>query len=158
MKALLISSCFAALGFLASCSDSESNAGNGNTSKNLLDSAKNLAAQAQDALGKMKDLDVSQLSSMSPEKMQELGKSAMGAIATQLDQVKDMASAEKAKGAIDPILEKLGALKGALAGQLPDVSKITEAIQGLQTRLGSNLDVMNALQPLLGKLQGLIGG
>ncbi|MBL8896851.1 MAG: hypothetical protein JNM84_04455 [Planctomycetes bacterium] len=158
MRALFLTTFLTASAFLASCTDSESNAGNDNTTKNLLDSAKNLAAKAQDALGKVKDLDVSQLSSMSPEKMQELGKSAMAAVATQLDQVKDLASAEKAKGTIDPLLEKLAALKGALAGQIPDASKITEAIQGLQTRLGSNLDVMNALQPLLGKLQGLIGG
>jgi hypothetical protein len=158
MKALLLSTCLAAAAFLASCSDSESDAGDTNSTKNLLDSAKNLAAKAQDALGKVKDLDVSQISSMSPEKMQELTKSAMAAVATQLDQVKDLASAEKAKGAIDPILEKLAALKGAFAGQLPDASKITQAIQDLQTRLGSNLDVMNALQPLIGKLQGLIGG
>lgn len=144
-----------ALGLVA-CGESESQASGDKGS--MLDSAKALAGKAQEQLGKLKDLDVSKLSTMTPEQVQELGKTAMTAVATQLDQVKDKATAENAKQALDPLLEKLGALKGALAGKLPEVSQVQTALQSLQARLGMNGDVMSLLQPVLAQIQGLIGG
>jgi hypothetical protein len=144
-----------ALGLVA-CGDSESQASGEKDS--LLDSAKVLAGKAAEALRNLKDLDVSKLSTMSPEQVQELGKTAMTEVATQLDRVKDKATAENAKQALDPILEKMGALKGALAGKLPDASQVQAAIQSLQARLGMNGDVMSVLQPVLSQIKGLIGG
>jgi hypothetical protein len=155
LRTISLLSPFVAIALL-SCGDDESHASNEKGS--LLDSAKALTAKAQEAMGKLKDLDVSKLSTMTPEQVQELGKSAMTAVATQLDQVKDKATAENAKQALDPILEKLGALKGALAGKLPDAAQVRSAIQSLQARLGMNGDVMSVLQPVLAQIQGLIGG
>jgi uncharacterized protein YaaN involved in tellurite resistance len=150
MNHLTCLSLFVALG-LCACDESESRAEE--TSKKFSEAAKQIAREAREALSRIADLDVGKLVEKTPDELEALGSSAMTAIAAQLDAVKDHATAERARSLIEPLLDKLAALKNALRGHLPDAAKVYDAMQSMAARVGT--EVMAVLQPLVTRLQNL---
>ncbi|MEZ6017351.1 MAG: hypothetical protein R3F49_19715 [Planctomycetota bacterium] len=146
-----------ALGLVAGCNKSDANAAAGDVTKSVGDAAKGLAEKAQSAFGGLKDLDLSKISSLDPAKLQEMGKTAMSTLATQLGSIKDVASAEGFKGMVEPMLEKLTGLKTALGGKLPDMETLKSALGSLTTKFPSGSEVMNVLKPVIEKLTSLVG-
>jgi len=146
-----------ALTLVTGCDKSDANAA-GDAMKSAGDAAKGAVQQASTALdGMMKDLDLSNLAKLDAAKLQELGKSAMATVATQLGNIKDLASAKSVSGALTPMLEKLDGLKTALGGKLPDLESVKSAISSLTTKFPTGGEVMEAIKPMLAKLTSLVG-
>jgi hypothetical protein len=141
-----------AAGLVAGCGDSNTNAagGAGNAAQDLL-------KQAQGALGDLSNLKLEDITKMDTSKLQDLGKSTMDAVVSKLGDVKDLASAESVKGLVEPLLEKLGAVKTALGGKLPNMEELKSTIASLTSKFTDGSDVMNVLKPLLDKLSKLVG-
>jgi hypothetical protein len=105
------------------------------------------------ASGAAEGLDLSKLS---PEAMKnkvgELGQT----VATKLDEIKDLASAESARAMLDPIAAQLGTLEQSLGANMPALASLQTAIDGITQRLGGDAKIMEVLQPLLDKLTALM--
>jgi hypothetical protein len=145
-----------ALGVLGGCDQSEVGAAAGDSMKSAGDALKGAAQQAGASLdGLMKDLEKN-LATLDTTKLQEHGKTAMAWIAAQLEAVKDLPSAQKVAGAVTPLLEKLEGVKTALGDKLPDVAEVKSAISSLKAKFQDS-EVMQALEPMLAKLESLIG-
>jgi hypothetical protein len=80
----------------------------------------------------------------------------MAAVATQLGNIKDLASAQSVSSTVTPLIEKLEGLKKALGGTLPDTATVKSAISSLTTKF-QNSEIMDAIKPMLTKLQNLVG-
>lgn len=158
MKTLRILPLALALGLATGCSKSETNAaGAGGAAGTLGDAAKGLADKAKSAFGDLSSIDPSSFATLEAGKLQEIGKTAMAAIASQLGSIKDVAGATSFKTTVEPMLAKLTSLKSALNGKLPDMDTVKTAIAAATTKLTGNADVMKVLQPVLDKLKGLVG-
>jgi hypothetical protein len=119
--------------------------------------ASGLTGQAGSALDALKGIELPSLDGLTPEQMKTKGGDAVKSIAAQLGSVNDLPGAEAVKKAIEPWLEKLGGLKETLGGVLPEGATLQGAIDAVKARLDPNGEVMKTLEPLLAKLQGLIG-
>lgn len=119
--------------------------------------ASNLGGQAGSALDALKGLELPNLDGLSGEQLMTKGGEAVKAIAAQLGSVNDLPGAEAVTKAIEPWLEKLGSLKESLGGVLPEGATLQGAIDAVKARLDPNGEVMKVLEPVLAKLQGLIG-
>jgi hypothetical protein len=113
-------------------------------------SAKELAKSAQ---GAAESLDLSKLT---PDAMKEKAGELMKTITTQLDEIKDRASATSAASVIGPLAEQLTQLKSTLGANLPDMGALRTAVEGLAKKFALDQDVMGVLKPLMEKLQGLL--
>jgi hypothetical protein len=119
--------------------------------------ASNLGGQAGSALDALKGMELPSLDGLSAEQLMTKGGDAVKAIAAQLGSVNDVPGAEAVTKAIEPWLEKLGSLKESLGGVLPEGATLQGAIDAVKARLDPNGEVMKMLEPVLAKLQGLIG-
>jgi hypothetical protein len=119
--------------------------------------ASNLSGQAGSALDALKGIELPSLDGLSAEQLMTKGGDAVKAIAAQLGSVDDLPGAEAVTKAIEPWLEKLAGLKESLGGVLPEGATLQGAIDAVKARLDPNGEVMKALEPVLAKLQGLIG-
>ncbi len=149
-----------ALGLIAGCSKSDASGTPGTAGdamKAVGDAAKGALDKATAAFDGLKDLDLSDVTKLDPAKLQEVGKSAMNGIAAQLGSITDLASAKNVVGELEPWMDKLGSLKTALSGKLPDMESVKTAISGLTSKFSGNADIMGALKPVIEKLQALIG-
>jgi hypothetical protein len=163
MKSLLFLPVVLALGLAAGCGESDVDASSGDPTKPAGDPTKSLGDTAKGAMDKAsetlaglsKDLDLSNLSNLDTAKLQQLGKDAMSTISTQLGNIKDLASAKSVSSALTPIIEKLGPLKSALGDTLPNMESVKSAISSLKAKFPTG-EIMEAIQPMLTKLQGLI--
>jgi hypothetical protein len=151
------------LGLVSSCNKSDVDAAPGDATKSANDAmksagdaAKGAAQQAGAAMETlMKDLSAD-FSKLDTTKLQQLGKDAMAAVATQLGNIKDLASAQSVSSNVTPLIEKLEGLKKALGGMLPDTATVKSAISSLTTKF-QNSEIMDAIKPMLTKLQNLVG-
>jgi hypothetical protein len=151
------------LGLVSSCNKSDVDAASGDAKqatgdamKTAGDAAKGAAQQAGAAMESlMKDLSAD-FSKLDTTKLQQLGKDAMAAVATQLGNIKDLASAQSVSSTVTPLIEKLEGLKKALGGTLPDTATVKSAISSLTTKF-QNSEIMDAIKPMLTKLQNLVG-
>jgi len=119
--------------------------------------ASGLTGQAGSALEAVKGFELPSFDGLNPEQLMTKGGDAVKSIAAQLGSVNDLPGAEAVKKAIEPWLEKLGGLKESLGGVLPEGATLQGAIDAVKARLDPNGEVMKTLEPLLAKLQGLIG-
>jgi hypothetical protein len=138
----------------AAASASESVGGAGSALGGL---ASNLGGQAGSALDALKGIELPSLDGLSGEQLMTKGGEAVKAIAAQLGSVNDLPGAEAVTKAIEPWLERLGSLKESLGGVLPEGATLQGAIDAVKARLDPNGEVMKVLEPVLAKLQGLLG-
>ena len=122
--------------------------------KDLADSAAEAGSGLMDSL---KELDVSKLGDLAPEKLTEMASGAVSSIGEQLGSIKDLADVESMKESLMPMLDKLGSLKDALGDKMPSMESLTSAVTGLKEKFAGDASILEALQPLLDKLQGLVG-
>lgn len=158
MKSFLIVPIALVLGLAAGCNESEPNAAPKDPMKTAGDAVKGATEQASAAVdGLLKDLDLENISSLDPQKLRSLGENAMNSVATQLGNIKDLASAQNVSSTLSPLLEKLEAVKTALGGKLPNVESVKNAISSLTAKFQGG-EIMNAIKPMLTKLESLISG
>jgi hypothetical protein len=119
--------------------------------------ASNLTGGGSANLGALGDLDLGALEGLAPEALATKGREAVQAIAAQLGSIQDLPGAEAVVKAVEPWLEKLGALEDSLGGVLPESATLAGAIDALKARFDPTGEVMQTLEPLLAKLQALIG-
>lgn len=150
MKSLSTLLLIPALFLAPACSGDEAQAKVGD----LADSAMEAGSGMLDSI---KDLDVSDLGSMSADKVKEMFSGASGSIAETLGGISDVASAEKAKDMIAPMLDKLGSMKDMLGDNMPSMDSLKGAISGLTEKFSGDNSIMSVLQPILDKLQSLVG-
>ena len=122
--------------------------------KDLADSAAEAGSGLMDSL---KELDVSKLGDLAPEKLTEMASGAVSSIGEQLGSIKDLADVESMKESLMPMLDKLGSLKDALGDKMPSMESLTSAVTGLKEKFAGDASILEALQPVLDKLQGLVG-
>ena len=82
-------------------------------------------------------------------------KNKVGDLTAQLDNIKDLASAEAISKKVGPLLDTITKGKDLLAGNV-DMASITEAITSLKTRFAGKADILKALEPLIEKLSALV--
>lgn len=157
MKSLRFLPVVLALGLVAGCSKSDASGAAADLSKKAGDVAKGAVESATAAFDGLKNLDLSDITKLDPAKLQDVGKNAMSAIASQLGSISDLASAKNVAGMLEPMMEKLGGLKSALGGKLPSMESVTSAITSLTSKFAGKADIMGVLQPILDKLKGLVG-
>jgi len=105
----------------------------------------------------------------SPDKLAQRQISAMEEFSGVLAKITDPASAEKQKGAIEDVIEKMNKLRKemealpaekqkegeALAEKLgPEMQAAMSKMMAEMMRIGSNVEIQAVLQPVLAKLDG----
>jgi len=146
-----------ALGLVTGCNKTEVDAAPNDPMNSAGAAVKGTAAQASAAIDRlMQDLDLANLPKLDTAKLQELGKSAMSAVAAQLNTIKDLPSAKSVSGTVTPLLAKLEGLKTALGNNLPNVESVKSAISSLSAKFPSG-EIMQAIEPMLTKLKSLVG-
>ena len=113
--------------------------------------------KATEAADKMTEaasqLDVSKLS---PEALKTEGSKLVSELASKLGEIKDLAGAQSAAKSLEPMLANLGMLKDKLGLANMDMSSVQTAVSSLTAKFGSDGKIMEALKPLLEKIQGLL--
>ena len=113
-------------------------------------SAKELIESGKQAL---EDIDLSKLSvDGMKEKVGELG----GMLTSKLESIKDEASAVDVKKAVEPVVDQLSKLKGALGDNMPSMDQLGGIVDSLKSKFGGDEGIMSVLQPLIEKLQNLM--
>ena len=125
----------------ASCGDGEVKAGD------VIDSGKN-------ALEGLQDLD---LDSLGVDGMKDKVGELTASLGDKLKGIQDEAGALDASKALGPVVDQLSKLKGALGDKMPAMDELGATISSLKEKFSGDAGVMAALQPLLDKLQSLLG-
>ena len=100
-----------------------------------------------------KNLDLSKLN---PEQMKAEGTKLVGDVAQKLGSIKDLASVQSVTKELEPLLGNLGMLKDKLGVSGLNLSSIQTALTGLTSKFGGDMKIMDALKPLLDKVQALL--
>lgn len=143
MKIQLLLPLALALPVLSSCGDSVE-------ASDVADNVKNAANSAYESI---KDIDVSGLSM---DAIKEKGGAALSSITESLGSIKDSADVEKLKAKMEPIIDKLGAMKTKLGASLPNAAELDAAIENIKSKFSGDSKVMESLQPFLDKLKNLV--
>ena len=117
---------------------------------------KDMADAGGSMMESLGDIDVSNLASMSTDKVKEMFSGATSSIAEQLTAVKDLADAESLKEKVGPMLDKLISMKDVLGDKMPSMDSLSSAVSGLKEKFAGDSGIMGVLQPLLDKLQSLM--
>jgi hypothetical protein len=125
------------LGLGTSCSEGSVEAGS------LVDQ---VAAKTKGAVGELN------LEGLSGDALKGKADEMIAQVTKSLGSIKDLASAEKVKETLMPMVEKFGDLKSMLGENLPDLSSLTKAVNDLKTKFAGNSAVMDSLKPLIEKL------
>ena len=111
------------------------------------------ASAASDSLGDLKDMD---FSSLSPEVLKEKAQSVAETLKAKLSEVKDEASAVDISKTAEPLVSALDKMKTALGDKMPDLESLSGIVDSLKAKFSDNEGIMNALRPLIEKLQSLL--
>lgn len=144
MKTLLTLLPLAILLPLAACSKSEADTKTG---------AEAAAAGLDPAAAKLESLDLSKLA---PEALVANAKSTLDDLAKQLGAVKDGQGAKDLVAKFQPVVDQLVGLKDKLAGHI-DTAALEQAIADFSTKFQAQEDVKKIVEPLLAKLNALVG-
>lgn len=102
----------------------------------------------------VRDLD---LSGLSPEALREKGKELVDGLSDQLRELKDSDQARLLGDKLQIVVEKLEEARGRLGEQLPDARQLREASTGLRERARENPELEGIVQPLLDRIDQLLG-
>lgn len=102
-----------------------------------------------------RELDEIDLSAVSPEALKAKLGTAVESLSATLGEIKDQATAENIKEAVEPIVAKLSEAKEALGEELPSREELQAELEELKVRFKDNAAVQKVLQPLIDKLQEL---
>lgn len=119
------------------------------------------ANQVADAAGAsidalQQELEAVDLSGVTPEALKAKLAIAVESLSAKLGEIKDQASAENVKQALEPVVAKLGAAKHALGEELPSREELALELDALETKFHDNEAVMKVLQPLIDRLRQLL--
>lgn len=115
------------------------------------DKAADAANNAQNAV---ENLD---LSKMTPDAIKEKGGEMISGLADKLKNVTDVAGATELAKNWMPKLDDLSKMKDKLGAALPNMDALKGAVDALKTKFAGNEGIMNALKPLLEKIQSMMG-
>lgn len=104
-----------------------------------------------------KELDGIDLSAVSPEALKAKLGTAVESLSATLGEIKDQATAENFKAALEPVVAKLSEAKHALGEELPSREELQAELEELKVRFKDNAAVQKVLQPLIDKLHELTG-
>ena len=102
-----------------------------------------------------RELDEIDLSAVSPEALKAKLGTAVESLSATLGEIKDQATAENIKEAVEPLVAKLSEAKQALGEELPSREELQAELEELKVRFKDNAAVQKVLQPLIDKLQEL---
>ena len=108
----------------------------------------------QAAVDKAQNFDVS---SLSIEDMTSTFSDISGQLTEKLGSITDLASAEKMKEQVGPLLDKAVALKDALGDKMPSMESLSGIAQQLKDKFSGDSAIMDVLKPIMEKLQSLVG-
>jgi hypothetical protein len=126
---------------LAACSKSEA----GNPS----DAAKT----AKEASAQVQKVDFSKLA---PEELKTKAKATLDDLHAQMVNLKDVPAAKELVAKFQPMLDQLVAAKDKVLAAGLDKANVQKVIDDVTAKLGSNKELMAAVQPLVDKLKALI--
>jgi hypothetical protein len=112
------------------------------------------AGASLDAL--QRELDGIDLSAASPEALKAKLGPAVESLSATLGEIKDQASAENIKKALEPMIAKLSQAKQALGQELPSSEELAARLDALEAKFQGNEAVMKVLKPLIDKLRQLL--
>lgn len=115
------------------------------------EAAKDIKSKASEAL---ESIDVSKLS---PDAMKEKAGKVMSDAVAKLGDIKDAASAGDIAKKLTPAMDMLGKVKAAMGSGKFDFSALTNKAKELTSKFTGNAGVMDALKPLMDKIQALGG-
>jgi len=102
------------------------------------------------------ELEALDLSALTPEVIKEKAGAAARSLAAALEGIKDRASAEQVRDAVEPLVTALGEMKDALGDELPSKESVAQTLRDLEREFEGNERVMKVLQPLIDELRGLL--
>ena len=105
------------------------------------------------AQGALDDLANVDFSALSTEALKAQYAEVTSAIATQLESVKDVATAENVKAKLEPAVEALGQMKTMLGENMPSMESIQTAVADFKTKFANNPAVLDVLKSLIEKIQ-----
>lgn len=111
-----------------------------------------LKEAAAAAVEKAKNIDVS---NMTPDALKDAGGDLMSAIGKQLSSIKDKADVDALKSNLEPIVDKLTAVKDKLGAKLPNSDELKGIVDDVKSKFANDGAVMESLQPMLEKVQSL---
>jgi hypothetical protein len=109
-----------------------------------------LASAAEALRAELADLDPSV---METEALRERGAWLLGACLTQLDQVRDIATAAQVAASVEATLDAGSELLIRVQGELPSRAELGQQVQNLRTRHAQDDGVLQAIEPALERLE-----
>lgn len=97
------------------------------------------------------------IADMGMDEIKAQGGAALMSITERLGSIKDIADVDKLKDSMGPMLDKLMAMKDKLGESLPGTDALKAAVDGLKLKFLGNTEMLNALEPIMEKVKGLIG-
>ena len=116
--------------------------------------ASDILDSGKEALSNLEDLDLSKLS---VDDMKEKVGELTSSLGSKLEGIKDEAGAIDVAKSLGPVVDQLNNLKGVLGDNMPTMDQLGGIVDSLKSKFSGDEGIMKALQPLLEKLQSLLG-